>query len=787
MAGNQALGEVDLLRDASHCSVDYDDTIPLDISVAAIPNVPGAFLLHNILSPAECEQHMRVADGLSWEPSPLRSFQTLNSTRFNTNQVCFLTTLPTNDHNIKHVRLSERVMLDAPPALADVLNDRISPHLPQRVVCEGREWALVTRGKGKAKDPLNRRWRYNRYGPDGYFKPHYDAGPYPTSANAPRYGPDAVYSGLLECPCTDRITRSLGTDSGKPVAKIDGTVCETEVPQQADCEKAAADLAAEVVLPAQQHHNSSGKCAYSEHKGAFLGGYAAGSSSAGWATLQEAQAWCCSNAAACGGVTYQSNSYTARQPGTLSKNPLEGLDTWVLSGGGSKPAVPFNFTSGSSSKEPAGCSITVGSAGVTGYFNTAPTTPVLCGGVPGARHVAGGGAAGKVALALQLSEAKNVVTITMTGPSNVWFGVGFNAQAMTDLPWAIVVDGITGKVSEHKLADQAPGIVLQPSVKIVSSSVTADSQRTVVMTRSIKMSDYESNYFNFDLSHAVGNLAMFAQGGAPTCICAGDGVPFGKTPGGVIMYNATGTPEGASGSVGFGKDCVGSCDATHSKGCTQNSTLMQQKNPTCDNQTIPEDTMSYQMKARFYFQEYKPETHKQLYRWHWQTADGAGEYDITKCAPGTPPEECIHTLKARIRVSDFASGPCDPRSGLNSLTPACKAGSVGFKPIFLDGHCHAPTCLSMEMFNDDTGESICRTVPTYGTMKSNTTSGNARFEELGYLALPPCIWSENGEEDGLPEPPLLTWDANVSAIKTCNSTYYHTGEMARWQGHGVIV
>lgn len=78
----------------------------------------------------------------------------------------------------KHVRLSERVMLDAPPALADVLNDRISPHLPQRVVCEGREWALVTRGKGKAKDPLNRRWRYNRYGPDGYFKPHYDAGAY---------------------------------------------------------------------------------------------------------------------------------------------------------------------------------------------------------------------------------------------------------------------------------------------------------------------------------------------------------------------------------------------------------------------------------------------------------------------------------------------------------------------------------------------------------------------------------------------------------------------------------
>ena len=43
-----------------------------------------------------------------------------------------------------------------------------------------------------------------------------------------------------------------------------------------------------------------------------------------------------------------------------------------------------------------------------------------------------------------------------------------------------------------------------------------------------------------------------------------------------------------------------------------------------------------------WWQEYKPQWHKQLYRWHWQTAMGAGEYDVPKCAPGTPPEKCVH-------------------------------------------------------------------------------------------------------------------------------------------------
>ena len=54
------------------------------------------------------------------------------------------------------------------------------------------------------------------------------------------------------------------------------------------------------------------------------------------------------------------------------------------------------------------------------------------------------------------------------------------------------------------------------------------------------------------------------------------------------------------------------------------------------------------------------------------------------------------------------------------------------------------------------------------------------------IALPPCVWSED-PTSGLLAPPLLTWDTNLTAIKRCNSTFGHTGEMARWQGHGIIV
>ena len=106
--------------------------------------------------------------------------------------------------------------------------------------------------------------------------------------------------------------------------------------------------------------------------------------------------------------------------------------------------------------QPGGCSALSSSdgKGIKALFNNATST-VECGS--GATLFTGSAndTAVGVTLSLELDLAIETATITISGPSGVWFGVGFNASAMQEGPWAIVVDGgDDGRVSEHKLADQ---------------------------------------------------------------------------------------------------------------------------------------------------------------------------------------------------------------------------------------------------------------------------------------------------------------------------------------------
>ena len=111
-------------------------------------------------------------------------------------------------------------------------------------------------------------------------------------------------------------------------------------------------------------------------------------------------------------------------------------------------------------------------------------------------------------------------------------------------------------------------------------------------------------------------------------------------------------------------------------------------------------------------------------------------------------------------------------------------GTEGLELIYAGGHCHAPTCISMELWNDDTGELLCRNIATYGGTGARTIAGT-RFDEHGYLALPPCLWGSPEEE--LPPPILIPWNATIRAVKRSNSTYGHSGEMGLWQMRGTIV
>lgn len=209
-----------------------------------------------------------------------------------------------------------------------------------------------------------------------------------------------------------------------------------------------------------------------------------------------------------------------------------------------------------------------------------------------------------------------------------------------------------------------------------------------------------------------------------------------------MLYDSAGT-DGKNSSVGFGKSCVGECDRSD-PGCTKSATILGQRNPTCDVRTyrgglacchhlyyltdknqsgmIPPEELVYHMKARFYFQEYEPAKHTQLYRWHWQvccrcgccfhpshadfaplsaqTAMGAGEYDIPQCAPGTPTEQCIHKIEARIQVSPRSTRPpaSQPDSIVGRAPPRCwrdaKAFALSFffrSPV-LSAFCSAASC-----------------------------------------------------------------------------------------------
>ena len=64
-------------------------------------------------------------------------------------------------------------------------------------------------------------------------------------------------------------------------------------------------------------------------------------------------------------------------------------------------------------------------------------------------------------VSLKIEHDKVNVKLTMSGPSDVWFGVGFDASTMADKPYAIIVDG-NGDVRERKLENHSPGSLIQP-------------------------------------------------------------------------------------------------------------------------------------------------------------------------------------------------------------------------------------------------------------------------------------------------------------------------------------
>eukprot|EP00980_Cylindrotheca_fusiformis_P016757 scaffold5048_cov121-Cylindrotheca_fusiformis.AAC.8 len=239
------------------------------------------------------------------------------------------------------------------------------------------------------------------------------------------------------------------------------------------------------------------------------------------------------------------------------------------------------------------------------------------------------------------------------------------------------------------------------------------------------------------------------------------------------------------------------------------SDLLEQNNPTChvetyvggihccphgaflldSDQDIPwkDEPLEYYLKFRFYFDEDKSPSstkespsHQQLIRPYWQTEAHAGEYDIVQCKDGTPKVECVQVISARWRVRDMMIDcPIHDASWCTGKGSTNSSMTEGIKFIYVGPHCHAGTCLSMELYNADTGRLLCHTEPRYGKGQ------NAKYDEDNYLAIPPCLWGNAFK--GLPEPELLSLDTTLLAIKRNNNTFPHTGEMASWQMRAIVV
>ena len=181
-------------------------------------------------------------------------------------------------------------------------------------------------------------------------------------------------------------------------------------------------------------------------------------------------------------------------------------------------------------------------------------------------------------------------------------------------------------------------------------------------------------------------------------------------------------------------------------------------------QEQPVEEMTYHLKFRFWFQEYS--TQKSMIRAYYQTEAFSGEYDVPRCAPGTPPEERIHTITAHWQVNEMVSKEFQETANRFAL-------------IYAGPHCHAPTCIDMELYNSDTGDLLCHVDGILG-------SGNQSkpYDEHGYIKLNPCLW---GQDSGLMRPIPLSWNTNLTSIKRENNTYAHYGEMASWQMRGIVI
>jgi len=392
--------------------------------------------------------------------------------------------------------------------------------------------------------------------------------------------------------------------------------------------------------------------------------------------------------------------------------------------------------------------------------------------------------------------------ITISGPVGVWFGVGFNAVAMKDEPYAIIVDG-NGSVTERKLANHGPGSLLKSSVTVVSSSVH-DNIRTLVLHRRVNGSTAD----HFTLPTKPGDLNIIAAYGdsvqlsyhkartggkitlLPTrisaCVCEPTNTPYitymDSTTQQFGTYDCVDEPRSDMKSHGDGTGREVPNQAcfmeTYHGGlqCCKHSWFLTDRD---QDSMIPKDKVDvYYLKWRYYFQEYvpaseiSPASHKHLHHWVFLIDDAVNDYEEDNAEYG---KESIGKIEAHLTAREM--GLEDIQKPTDDGAPPVPGNFTKITPLVMTPHCHAPSCIRQEFWNADTNEIICNMTAMYGSEEYGST--DSVFNEKDYITILPCIY---GYQQGLQFPFNLTPDTNITAIKYFNNTYRHMGQMAQWTG-----
>ncbi len=96
-------------------------------------------------------------------------------------------------------------------------------------------------------------------------------------------------------------------------------------------------------------------------------------------------------------------------------------------------------------------------------------------------------------VSVDLNTSTSIATITVTGPTDKYFAVGFDGELMNET-YAIVCNQSGATVEERKLGNHNAGDVLSSSLTVESSSVT-DGQLTLVLKR--PLAGLTSDHFDF--------------------------------------------------------------------------------------------------------------------------------------------------------------------------------------------------------------------------------------------------------------------------------------------------